>query len=283
MKTRAFLISLLIASSLVSLPARAENDPAAMERMDRLEKDLQLLQRQVSRGERPASEGGGVPLTNAAQVEVRLSGFEDQIRELRGMVEQNQNEVRKLAESMDRFQKDTEFRLNQTPANGMAQSAPTTQTLAAQAPAAEAPAEAKAPGALKSNFATPRDHYNYAFRLLNQTQYEQAATSFADFTQKHPKDPLVGNAFYWGGETFYIRRDYVAAADLFRQGYEAMPEGPKAADNLYKLALSLNQLDRQKEACVVLQQVAAKFKKTSTNISAKAEQEIKNSGCRNAQ
>jgi tol-pal system protein YbgF len=227
------------------------------------------------------------------------------MRELRGKIEETQNSVQKVAGDLDKFQKDTEFRLNQppvaAPAAAAAAGAPkklgTLTVPAPAAPSADAPAtpaapaaasadadpSKKAPPALKTNFPTPRDHYNYAFRLLNQTQYEQAASSFDDFTNKYPKDPLIGNAYYWGGETYYIRRDYVKAADYFRLGYEAMPEGPKAADNLYKLALTLNSLDQGKEACVVLQQVVAKFKKTATNITAKAEQEIKNSGCRTKQ
>lgn len=291
MKISRFALCLLASTCFIHAPAYAQSDPAAMERVDRLEHDIMLLQRQVARGETPSLPAGdGAPIANAGQLEVRLSGMEDQLREMRGMIEQNQNEVRKIAENFERFQKDTEFRLSQQPATPMA-AAPTAQGGAVQnlaAATAPEPAEAAPmaeqkktpPSQLKTNFPTPRDHYNYAFRLLNQTQYEQAATSFDDFAAKYPKDPLVGNAFYWGGETYYIRRDYTTAADYFRKGYEAMPEGPKAADNLYKLALSLNALDRGKEACVVLQQVVAKFKKTSTNIAAKAEQEIKTSGCR---
>jgi tol-pal system protein YbgF len=128
-------------------------------------------------------------------------------------------------------------------------------------------------------FATPREHYNYAFRLLNQTKYKEAADSFAQFTKKHPKDALVGNAYYWQGETHYIRRDYGNAADMFRQGFEAMPDGPKAADNLLKLAMSLSALKREKEACVVLEQLATKFTKSSKNIANRAVQEQKRIGC----
>ncbi len=310
MKISRFASCLLISTCLFAAPSFAQSDPA-MERMDRLEHDIMLLQKQVANT--PAnSAASGEPISNAAQLEVRLSAIDDQIRELRGLVEQNQNEVRKVAENLDRFQKDTEFRLNQpgaapaaaapapaaaaAPAPAPAGTTNTTKNLAAAvpAPAAEAapaegdkvevkpadPAAKKPVLQLKTNFPTPRDHYNYAFRLLNQTQYEQAAASFDDFTNKYPKDALVGNAYYWGGETYYIRRDYVTAADYFRLGYEAMPEGPKAADNLYKLALSLNALDQGKEACVVLQQVVAKFKKTATNIATKAEQEMKNNNCR---
>lgn len=283
---RSHVLFVFISVAFLAFPAQAQTDQAS-DRVDRLERDIQLLQRQLARGE-PITVDNGAPITNANQLEGRLTAIEDQMRELRGNIEQVQNEVRRVSENFDRFQKDIEFRLNQSSPAPQASVAPPSPA-ASKAVASDASTEttdsetteqpAKKTDALKTSFNSPRDHYNYAFRLLNQTQYEQAAKSFDDFVKKHPKDPLSGNAYYWGGETYYIRRDYVKSADYFRQGYEAMPEGPKAADNLYKLALSLNALDRGKEACIVLQQVVAKFKRTSTNISAKAEQEIKSSGC----
>jgi len=293
MKIVSLALLMITTTCFMAVPVWAQTDQA-FERVERLEHDIQLLQKQVARGETVTSTDGGEPLTNTNQLEIRLTGIEDQIRDLRGNVERIQNDVRKVTESLDRFQKDTEFRLNQASAapqdsapSGAVASEATPAPSALPAPEGAQNPEPlvdqntkKKPITLKTNFPSPRDHYNYAFRLLNQTQYEQAAVSFDDFVAKYPKDALAGNAYYWGGETYYIRRDYVKAADYFRQGYEVMPEGPKAADNLYKLALSLNALDRGKESCVVLQQVVAKFNKTSTNIAAKAEQEIKNSGCR---
>jgi tol-pal system protein YbgF len=233
------------------------------------------------------------------------------MRNLQGKVEENDFQVRKMTESFEKFQKDTEFRFNELSQSGAASaSAPAAQT--------DTPATTLKPRAVRSDaetpdaetvetetvteandgqstagdgilrvpepgeaetFNTPRDLYNYAFRLLNQTRYEDAAEAFSGFTKKYPKDPLIGNAYYWQGETFYIRRDYVNAADAFRQGFEALPGGPKAADNLLKLAMSLDALDRSKEACVVLGQITTKFKKTSVNIVDKAAKEQKRMGC----
>ncbi len=163
--------------------------------------------------------------------------------------------------------------------------AATKQQVAAPAPkepvkevTKEAPKDAAKPND-GQQFATPRDHYNYAFRLLNQTKYDEAAASFKSFLKKNPKDPLAGNASYWLGETQYLKRDYVTAADNFRQGYESSPPGPKAADNLLKLAMSLDQMKQNKQACVVLSQVVSKFGKTSANAARKAETEQKRIGC----
>jgi tol-pal system protein YbgF len=265
---------------------------------------MMLLQRQISREGVPAATDLNQPAGGSAQLEVRLSAIEDQLRELRGKVEETDNRSRKLLENFDKLQRDVDFRFNELnaakPLVAPAAAAP------AAAPAAvpnsptlgeatgsgtvkpllekeKIPAAAAAKPSAKdetANFSSPRELYNYAFRLLNQTQYEEAATAFDSFTKKYPKDPLVGNAFYWQGETYYIRRDYVNSADYFRQGFEAMPEGPKAADNLLKLAMSLNALSREKEACLVLQQIVSKFKKTASSAADKAEQEQKRVGCR---
>lgn len=288
---------------LFSSAASAQTDIAAAERMERLERDIQLLQKQVARGETPAAPINDESIAAAggpAQLEVRLSKMEEDMRALRGKVEEVEFGNRKLSEDFTKFQKDTEFRfgeLTHTPANAAAPAPVEAGKKPERKPLNGNPDPASttppAPGDTTggdgilrkpedkpaSEFNTPRDHYNYAFRLLNQTKYEEAAHAFSDFTKKYPKDPLIGNAYYWQGETYYIRRDYVAAADNFRQGFEALPSGPKAADNLLKLAMSLDALERDKEACVVLGQVVTKFKKSSISITDKAQQEQKRIGC----
>lgn len=126
----------------------------------------------------------------------------------------------------------------------------------------------------------PREHYNQAFRLMNQTRYDEAGDAFETFVNKYPDDPLIGNAYYWLGETHYIQRDYVKAADSFRQGFEVLPNGPKAPDNLLKLAMTLRSLNRNDDACTVLAQIKVKFKDSSTSLLDKAEQERTRIGCK---
>ncbi len=232
--------------------------------------------------------------SNPAQMEVRLSAMEDQMRQLRGKNEENDFAIRKLTETVEKLQRDIDMRFSDLSSkNPQAGDDKKSQKLLSAEPRAEKSEEKSTDkttagdGTLhapekdgKNEFATPRDLYNYAFRLLNQTKYEESAKAFDDFTKKYPKDPLVGNAYYWMGETYYIRRDYVTAADNFRQGFEATPTGPKAADNLLKLAMSLDALDRNKEACVVLQQIGTKFKKGATSVVGKAEAEQKRIGCK---
>lgn len=276
-----FLFSMIImlSGALVSQHASAQiqtTNDRTLERINRLERDLLSMQQQVT-APAPApiyqgNSGSSSGAIDPASLEVRLSELETQIRELRGRVEQSENMTFQVQEQIDLLKKDVEFRFTQLESQGGSDTA-----IQPIQPVVNAPAEAAVSA---RSFSTPREHYNYAFRLLNQGKYEDAADSFYQFIVSFPNDPLVGNAWYWGGESHYIRRDYLGAADIFRQGFEAMPEGPKAADNLFKLALSLNALDRRSEACVVLQQVVSLFKRTATNVVNKAEQELKNYDCR---
>ncbi len=291
MKATRLVLLLLPLTLPVAASAQMMNPNAqAAARIDRLERDVMLLQRQLAQGGVPASTITADPESGGAQLEVRLSAIEEALRDLRGRTEQNEFQMRKLSETLEKMQRDTEFRFGQlegapapSPAPAFSESSSPVPSPLTEAPTGPTSA---GDGVLRlpennpgSEPSSPREHYNYAFRLLNQTQYEAAGQAFDAFTKQYPKDPLVGNAYYWKGETHYIRRDYVNAADSFRQGFEALPEGPKAADNLLKLAMSLNALARDKEACIVLQQVVTKFRKSSTTVTDKAMQEQKRIGC----
>ncbi len=314
MKNNVFLLitSLIAMTALHPAYSQGMDNDAAGARIEKMERDLMLLQRQVSRSSGSASGSAG-PATGNADLEVRLSTMEDQIRDLLGKTEQNEFQNRKMAEGLEKLQRDVDFRFNEMNHTPQAAANPS-ETLTAPTGPRKIPDEnqkseldkngrslgktvdtvsknndqagdddagpSTSSGPLETNFATSRDHYNYAFRLLNQTQYDKAAESFAGFIKKYPKDPLVGNAYYWQGETYYIRRDYVKAADSFRQGFEELPTGPKAPDNLLKLAMTLNALKRDKEACVVLGQVVSKFKASSAAVAQKAEQEQKRIDCK---
>lgn len=305
------MVLMLCVGALCATSVRAQNAESTDERIRKLERDIVMMQRQLARtsqtrvigphGEASPSAGGG-----AADLELRLSAIEDALRDLRGTLEENEHKVDALNENFEKFQKDTDYRFSEITGGSPSKAAgaaippvapvvkatgspPDVLTIAPseqQQPSTQPSGETTAgdgvlhlPSADQPEYSTPRDLYNYAFRLLNQTKYEQSADAFATFINKYPKDPLVGNAYYWQGETYYIRRDYVNAADSFRQGFETLPNGPKAPDNLLKLAMSLDALERDKEACIVLKQITTKYGHQSVNIAEKASSEIRRIGC----
>lgn len=293
--------------------AQEVGNQAMSDRLDQLEQEVMVLQRQVARSGNSGDENSAVPPTDAAtgtdaaSMQVQLGNMQDEIRKLRGSLEENQFQVKQLNDKLDKLQKDTEKRLSdmssaQPAAAAPKPGAPLINTAAPEehidtsgesheikeGDIANAPEPGKTTagsGVLEKpsgteNFDSPRDEYNYAFRMLNQTQYDDAAKYFKKFISDYPKDPLIGNAYYWLGQTYYTRHDYVKAADNFRQGFEVLPGGPKAADNLLMLSMSLSATNKDKEACVVLGQISVKFKDSEPSVVKKAQAEYNRIGCK---
>ena len=69
------------------------------------------------------------------------------------------------------------------------------------------------------------------------------------FIQQFPNDQLAGNAQYWLGETYYVRKRYNDAATAFAFGYQKYPKSGKGADDLLKLGMSLGSLGQKQDAC----------------------------------
>src|SRR5262249_32483171 len=112
------------------------------------------------------------------------------------------------------------------------------------------------------------------FGLLRQANYEQAEKAFKAFIDKNPKEkPLIENAKYWYGETLYVRARFGEAATAFADAYQQNPQGPKAPDNLLKLAMSLGALDKTQDACTSLGELKARFPNAPANVRSRATEE----------
>lgn len=285
-------VILLSVSLLAATTALAQSDGGLNDRLSRIERDVNFLQRQVYRstspGDTSAPDVTAAPVGAAgASLEVRLSQISDEVRALRGQIEQAQFQSRQNAEDLRKLTADVDYRLQaleqrQAAAAAIVPTAPLATPPVVQGNGFAADAAGAAPEAVDAagnplkaaptgkDFTDANAHYTASFKLLNEKNYAAAATSFDAFVKKYPNDPLVGNAYYWLGESYYARGDYTRAADGFRKGFESNPEGEKAADNLLKLALSLVQVKRVPEACIVLKQIGDKYEQSNARTASKA-------------
>ena len=101
--------------------------------------------------------------------------------------------------------------------------------------------------------------YQRAYNLLSRGEYAAAEIAFKSFIKKFPEDLLSSNAYYWLGETFYVRKNYQLAAYNFANGYKNFPKGSKAADQLLKLGISLYSLKKNSEACATFAKLNEEF------------------------
>ena len=145
--------------------------------------------------------------------------------------------------------------------------------------AAAAAAAAAAAGQTGSAVGPVEAQYQQAFGLLRQQNYAGAEAALRAFVSQHPDDPLAGNAQYWLGETYYVRKDYRQAAVTFAEGYQHYPKSAKAPDNLLKLGLSLAQIGEKNDACAAFAQLAKQFPNAPASLKDRASRERQRIAC----
>lgn len=311
-------IAFAATSALTALPAAAQQDTRVLlERMERLERDINTLQRQIYQGggaARPAPgqavQGyGELPADLAGRLQVRMADLERLVQELTGRVEETQFMTRQVSERLDQFMKDVDFRLNELEGRGPmaaaggaddAAEAPAATTAAASAPPAGTPPGAgtgqgvlgvmpSGAGSASAQSAamapapvggSPRDQYDHAFGLLRKGDYPAAEQALAAFLRDNPEHDLAGNAQYWLGETHYVRGDMQKAAVAFLDGYRTYPKNAKAPDNLLKLGITMGRLDQKAEACAALQRLIAEYPQAPDPIKRRASAEREQLSCR---
>jgi tol-pal system protein YbgF len=134
------------------------------------------------------------------------------------------------------------------------------------------------PYALPGN--NPDEQYQYAFDLMRQTKYAEAEQALSSFVDQYPDHPLAGNASYWLGETYYVRKDYNNAALTFAQTFQKYPQSGKAPDSLLKLGMSLAALGETADACKALHELRVRYPKAPDATKQRAAKEWAKNGCK---
>lgn len=176
-------------------------------------------------------------------------------------------------------------------ASGAAPAAPSTTTAQPVPPPAARPAPApKGASSAVASVAPSADagglpegsiqeQYDFAFGKLKVRDFDGAENAFRTFIDRHPDDPLAGNAMYWMGETYYVRKQFPEAARIFLDAYQRFPKGNKAPDNLYKLAKSLVEIGEKTSACTTFAELMKTFPDANARILSKAQEDMKSLNC----
>jgi len=276
MRFRIIVLALIaLLGSIPAVPAQDTGDAAALsDRLNRMQRDLDALQRQVYRGGPPPAAGQAPEASGPAalQDENRMTRLEDEMRDLNGKFETINNSISQLSARLDKLSSDVDMRLGALE-HGAAPAGANAPPAAAGAGPAAATASVNAPAA------TRNDQYEAAFALLRRADYPGAEQALRAFITQHPKDPLAGNAQYWLGETFYVRRNWKDAAIAFAEGYQKYPKSGKAPDDLLKLAMSLGNMGQKANACTALARLDHDFPQMPANVRGPATAEKHHLGC----
>ncbi len=260
---------------------------------------------------RVAPVGGSETAT--AQQKVQIDQMDTELRGMVGQIEQLTFQVNQVNTRVEKLIADVDFRLTALerggsgggPSGGAAPpltSRPQSNLPGAASGAAQAidagvselpPPSAAASSTLQgsrtpppppglaaaSQKGSPDEQYAAAFGLLRSGDYASAADGMEQFVKNNPNHELAGNAVYWLGETYYVRKDYARAATYFLDGFQKYPQSLKGPDNLLKLGMTLAALEHKAEACQALIQVSKKYPKATEKIIQRADSEIKRLNC----
>jgi tol-pal system protein YbgF len=327
-RIRQIACGLIVLGGLAA-PALGQPTPdtrALVDQIDRLRRDVDVLQRQLARGAPPSTGGavatgaGGVPTTFIEQTDARFGDLDIQLRDITGRVEELTHQIRQLTERMDKLVGDVDFRLSAlerggapaapgaapAPAAAAPSSAPAGQTppasqaqvppgqsrmvlvpggpAGAAPPAAAAAASPTQSAAVTLPAGSPEAQYEFAYAQLLQAQREQgdfnrAESALKAFIAANSSHRLAGNAQYWLGETYYVRRDYQNAAVAFAEGFQKYPNSEKAPDNLLKLGMAMGQLNQKPKACGTLGELERRYPQASASIKQATQREKQRLGC----
>jgi TolA-binding protein len=273
------LISALTASAaIVSLSAPAalaqrQAPPTPEQRLERLEKQVQQVQRQVFPKGRPADTAGFSDEPAATQSSVvtldqRLDALERQVADMLRQSEENGHRLQTMESDFSRYRADQdqrystiEQRISEASAASAAATpieAPPTTTKPSTRPASTKPkpdtTAVALPAAGGDSAAAPandpgEEAYSEGFHLWEAGQYDEAIQSLRAFTAAYPKHRRASYANNLIGRALLDKGDARSAAQALLSNYRNNPKGERAPDSLFYLGQALTRLGQPGQAC----------------------------------
>jgi len=280
-------ISLVVAAAAIAVvpasSALAQRQPPTPEqRIQRLERQVDELQRRVYPKGRPADTAGYSDDPAATQSSVmtlnqRLDALERQMTDMLRQSEDNGNRLRSVESSVGQLKSAEDQRIGaleqrMTAAEAAAQAAPPQPAPVETAPPPKGkgkpstappksvetrPAKAAETASASSDEASAtaaatdpgEDAYSQGFHQWESGDYDGSISTLRAFVKAYPKHRRVSYANNLIGRALLDKGDARAAATALLANYRDNPGGERAPDSLYYLGQALMKLGQPGQAC----------------------------------
>ena len=281
--------------------AQRQPPPSPEQRIDRLERQIQQMQRQVFPKGRPADTAGFAAEPAATQSSVisldqRLDALERQVADLVRLSEENGNRLRNVEGGLTQLKADQDQRIGALEQRMSAASAVPVETPATIGPPATAPTKPKTTPP-KTSASTPaaggpetgsvntsaedagEEAYSQGFHQWEDGQYDQAISTLKAFTAAYPRHRRVSFANNLIGRAMLDKGDARGAANALLANYRTNPAGERAPDSLFYLGQALMKIGQPGQACKAYAELDAVYgakirpelKKLETDAKAQAQ------------
>lgn len=278
MRLSSPITALAACAAIALVPASSalaqRQQPTPEQRIDRLERQIQEMQRRVYPKGKPADTAGFSDDPAATQSSVmgldqRLDALEHQMADMLRQTEENSNRLRSMESGLGQLRTDENQRF-QALEQRVSDAAVAPPTVAADTgPAAGAvipkarPRPSQVPKTAEASRAvTPGDEgaavavtdagedaYKEGFRLWQAGKYDEAISTLKSFVSTYPRHHRVSFANNLIGRALLDKGDARAAASALLANYRTNPGGERAPDSLFYLGQALTKLGQTGQAC----------------------------------
>ena len=243
--------------ALTATPAAAQRQTTPEQRIDRLEKQVRQMSRQVFPKGQPADTAGYSDDPAATQIQAnqlsnRLDSVEQQMTAILRASEENGSRIATMEAELARLRADQDRRLRAIESgsgDGPATASDSAtddvdETPPAPRPRTETPRSTPA-AALNGVEAA----YDAGFRLWEARKYDSAIASLRKMVAAYPDDRRVSWANNLIGRSWLDKGQYRQAAEVLLANYRSNKAGERAPDSLYYLGQASMKLNQPAQAC----------------------------------
>lgn len=243
--SRAALVALLAGAALAAPhAAHAQASPddvrTLLDRVDRLQRDMTTLQRQVYQGGGTARSGASGPAPSgnvATSLELRIQELEEQVANLRGQLEEANFQNKSVQDRLDKLSSDVDFRLGAIEKKvGVTPGAEGTQESAAPAPV-PAPTNARpaSGGGARVLGQLPVDGSSAPATMNEPAPPSAPAAKEAPAQQQAALPPGAPKDQYAYAFSLLNQNDYAGGERALKEFLAQHPKDPLAGDAQYWL------------------------------------------------
>lgn len=238
-KANLAAIVMMAASSYVLSQAEVVDRPINSSRGD------------LARTQIPSNQGASDSSQNQAELFYQLQLLQEEVLQLRGQVEEQAHELKKLKQQRLDDYLDLDRRISELTRNG-----------GAIGTAAPAGGSTTAPAAPSDGNPAPEEElqsYRSAMEYIfteEKRNYTKATEALSQHLAQYPRGRYAANAQYWLGEIYLKENDLEKARQWFAQLLQDFPDHTKAPDAKFKLGKVYDMLGDKAQARRLLEEVA---------------------------
>lgn len=201
------------------------------------------------------NDGGSADVGRLSQLFYQLQVLQQEVQELRGMMEEQQYRLDRLARDQQEQYLDLDRRMQALRGDGQRPLVIPGEGEQGAGTRGGSASRGSGAGDSGSGSASEREAYSAAFELMRQRQFEESLSAFETLTEEYPNGVYTANAFYWLGELNLALDDNEQARQWFAQVVNLYPDHQKIPDALYKLGVTYHRLGDENRAREYLNQV----------------------------